>query len=226
MRLLRWKDINLEGDTPHVLVRASTSKNRRTTQQPLHPELVNALRKFRPKDPLPEAPVFRSVPRADGMYRDLKKAEIPLQDAQGRRVDMHALRMTFGTYLQAQGVPLRHAMELMRHSDRKLTDKLYTDASHLPLAQAVDALPAFSLPQTQTRTQNDTHDPVAGGREQAPRVVSSECVVCVHTAQVLESVALGHEKTRGDFSTRFSEMERAKRLELSTSTLARWCSTN
>ena len=121
-------------------------------------------------------------------------------------------------------------MELMRHSDRKLTDKLYTDASQLPLAKAVDALPAFSLPLletgTQKVTQKQTQTSVVEGREQTPRVGSFPSVACVHTAQVLDSVALGHEKTRGDFSTRFSKMERAKRLELSTSTLARWCSTN
>ena len=157
-------------------------------------------------------------------------AEIPVHDAQGRRVDIHALRMTFGTYVQAQGIPLRHAMELMRHSDRKLTDKLYTDASQLPLAKAVDALPAFSLPLLQTSaqklTQKQTQTLVAGGSELPSRAGSFPRIACEHTAQVLESVALGHEKTRGDFSTRFSEMERAKRLELSTSTLARWCSTN
>ena len=33
-------------------------------------------------------------------------------------------------------------------------------------------------------------------------------------------------KTAGEVSSGFNKMERAKRLELSTSTLARWCSTN
>ena len=34
------------------------------------------------------------------------------------------------------------AMELMRHSDRKLTDKIYTDVNLLPLSETVRNLPA------------------------------------------------------------------------------------
>ena len=36
---------------------------------------------------------------------------------------------------------LRVAMELMRHSDRKLTDKIYTDSNLLPLGEVVRNLP-------------------------------------------------------------------------------------
>ncbi len=34
------------------------------------------------------------------------------------------------------------AMELMRHSDRKLTDRIYTDVNLLPLSETVRNLPA------------------------------------------------------------------------------------
>ena len=46
-----------------------------------------------------------------------------------------------GTYLQGNGVNSRVAMELMRQSDRKLTDKIYTDSNLLPLGEAVHNLP-------------------------------------------------------------------------------------
>jgi len=36
-------------------------------------------------------------------------------------------------------------MEAMRHSDLKLTMKIYTDASQLPLAASVAALPSFGV---------------------------------------------------------------------------------
>jgi hypothetical protein len=36
-------------------------------------------------------------------------------------------------------------MELMRYSDLKLTMKIYTDASQLPLAASVAALPSFGV---------------------------------------------------------------------------------
>ena len=59
----------------------------------------------------------------------------------GRYADFHSLRYTWGTYLQRNGVNSRTAMELMRHSDRKLTDKLYTDSNLLPLGEVVRNLP-------------------------------------------------------------------------------------
>jgi hypothetical protein len=42
----------------------------------------------------------------------------------------------------------RVAMQLMRHSDLKLTMKIYTDASQLPLAAGVGRLPSFVVPST------------------------------------------------------------------------------
>jgi hypothetical protein len=42
-----------------------------------------------------------------------------------------------------QGITLRAAMELLRHSDMKLTHKVYADSSALPLASEVNKLPAL-----------------------------------------------------------------------------------
>jgi hypothetical protein len=35
--------------------------------------------------------VFKSIPRIERFYRDLKKAGIPLQDGQGRKAVFHSL---------------------------------------------------------------------------------------------------------------------------------------
>ena len=35
-------------------------------------------------------------------------------------------------------------MELMRHSDMRLTAKIYTDAMQLPTAAAIQSLPSFA----------------------------------------------------------------------------------
>ncbi len=53
----------------------------------------------------------------------------------------HDLRHTCAFWLVQMGVPLVHVMELMRHSDRKLTDKIYTDSNLLPLGEVVRNLP-------------------------------------------------------------------------------------
>jgi hypothetical protein len=74
--------------------------------------------------------------------RSPRAVGIPFCDEQGRYADFHSLRYSWATYLQRQGVNSRMAMELMRHSDRKLTDKIYTDVNLLPLGETVRNLPA------------------------------------------------------------------------------------
>ncbi len=75
--------------------------------------------------------------------KDLAAAGIPFMDALGRQADFHSLRHTFGTNLSRAGVLPRVAMELMRHSDLRLTMKGYTDATLLPAADGIDRLPSL-----------------------------------------------------------------------------------
>lgn len=147
MNQLRWGDFDLDGNPPSVVVRASISKNARTERLPINADVVALLRAMRPDMVQPFEWVFRNrVPNMDTMHRDLKRAGIPRTDANGAKFDFHALRTTYATLLNAANVPPRVAMQLMRHSDMKLTMRTYTNASGLPLAEGVAALPAFSLP--------------------------------------------------------------------------------
>ena len=111
-------------------------------------------------------------------------------------------------------------MELMRHSNLKLTLKVYTDVSQLPLVKEAALLPSFSVPRKQpaTDTQLSTHAGVVSGQLVSPTGATSRSEP---TLQVTDAVALGREKTADVVSGGFFKMERAKRLELSTSTLAR-----
>ena len=77
--------------------------------------------------------------------RYLAKAGIPYLDEQGRRVDFHSLRLTFGTNLVLSGAHPRVVQEMMRHSDIRITMKLYADVTGLPLAEAAAALPLFGV---------------------------------------------------------------------------------
>jgi hypothetical protein len=58
------------------------------------------------------------------------------------------------------GVPLREAMELMRHSDVRLTMSVYTDSSLFALRPAVEKLPWNYL---ENDTQIDAQSSGAGG---------------------------------------------------------------
>jgi len=128
-------------------VPSSISKNRKESIHYLRPELAESLRIFRPNDAKPEDFVFRGqMPRIPTFKRDLAAAGITFEDVRGRRIDLHGLRKTYGTMLAAAGVSPRVAMELMRHSDMKLTMGVYTDVAQLPMIAETARLP--SLPPT------------------------------------------------------------------------------
>ncbi len=61
-------------------------------------------------------------------------------DAEGRKLDIHALRHTFGSRLARRGVGLVQVQRLMGHSDPKLTAQVYTHLDVEDLRRAVEAV--------------------------------------------------------------------------------------
>jgi integrase len=166
---LKWGDFVLKGDAPFVRVPASISKNAKSATLGLRSELVAALQSYRPDLAQPFEWAFRGrVPNIDTFYRDLAKAKIVRMDEFARRVDFHALRTTFGTHLQVAGVPMRAAMEMMRHSDPKLTMKVYTDAAHLPLTSELARLPSFGVTPNLTGAQSEPICAASWPQQQKP----------------------------------------------------------
>jgi site-specific recombinase XerD len=53
--------------------------------------------------------------------RVINRAKIPRVDAEGGKIDIHALRHTFASRLCRSGVGLVHAQNLLGHSDPRLT---------------------------------------------------------------------------------------------------------
>ena len=143
LRSLKWGDIRLDGPAPFIKVRALNAKNRKSETIWLVDELAAELKKLRPVLVDDGVRVFeRAVPSHKTWRADYERAGIERDNSRGR-ADFHALRHTLATNLAAQGVPMRLAMAHMRHSDIKLTSKIYTDVSALPIAEAVDALPRY-----------------------------------------------------------------------------------
>jgi hypothetical protein len=131
---LTWDDLHLDEVRPYILARASTTKNKKTAVLPLVLPLVAALKEWRATKHNLSGKVFRyGVPKAVTLLKDLAACGIKGVDEHGRHLDFHALRHTFCTMLSRAGVSPRVAMELMRHSDMRLTAKTYTDAMSLPL---------------------------------------------------------------------------------------------
>jgi hypothetical protein len=150
-------------------VRAATTKNGKAAPIPIDDELAGALRELRGAGVQASGKVFESLPRIACFRADLAKAEIEPVNASGERIDFHALRMTFQMRLTLNGVSPRVTMEAMRHSDMKLTAKIYTDAGMLPTREAV-----CSLPPLLNCTPIRTPDLGANGHSVSPADTSFE----------------------------------------------------
>jgi integrase len=153
LRQLKWNEVKLDAATPTITVRAETAKNKTEESVCLVPEIVEALKAHRPGKWPPTDLVFRQgIPRNRRLQKDAQANGISYQDEQGRYADFHALRYTWATFLQRNGVAQRFAMKLMRHSDIKLTAKVYTEETQLPIYDSIKGLPRL-LDHTQIRAQ-------------------------------------------------------------------------
>jgi integrase len=141
LRRLEWRDVRLDQTKPEIRLRPEANKARRDDRVPLHPTVAETLRSLRPEAFDPLGAVFATIPRPNTFRIDLRRAGIPYRDAEGKYADFHSLRYSYCTFLAKAAVPLRTAMELMRHKDPRLTIQIYTDAGQLELDEAVSRLP-------------------------------------------------------------------------------------
>jgi len=162
---IQWRDVQIDDARPYIRVRPSIAKNDKLAYQPLAPSVADALRLCRPRDVAPTNLVFeRLIPRMHRFRSDLTAAGIAYVDTKGEYADFHALRKTYGTFLMLLGLPEFVRMKLMRHSDVKLTQASYTDASMVPIWDAIAGLPIFN------DTQIDTLKLVAKGQSESAAV--------------------------------------------------------
>jgi integrase len=151
----RWQDWDLEQRT--LVLRAENTKSKKRRVLPLRQQLASALQDLRRvqarilgREPEGVDPVFLSPEAARWMKatnnamrlfnRVLKRAMIPRLDAEGRKLDIHSLRHTFGSRLARKGVGLVQVQRLMGHSDPKLTAQVYTHLDVEDLRQAVETV--------------------------------------------------------------------------------------
>jgi integrase len=151
----RWADWDLEQRT--LVLRAENTKSKKRRVLPLREQLAVVLKGLRVTQerilgrvPAPSEPVFLSPEAVKWMKatnnamrlfrRVLKRAEIPRLDIEGRKIDIHSLRHTFGSRLARNGVGLVQVQRLMGHSDPKLTAQVYTHLDVEDLRQAVNTV--------------------------------------------------------------------------------------
>jgi integrase/recombinase XerC len=138
---LQWRDIDLDGRYPSLLVRRG--KGGKPRRQPLASELADALRRERQHcSPSPQAPVFcglrggRLDPKILGLiiHRAARRAGIE------KHVTAHMLRHTAATWLRQQTGDARLVAEYLGHADLSTV----TRYAHVAPAELRDAAQAIA----------------------------------------------------------------------------------
>jgi integrase len=144
LSLLTPSQINFEHC--RLTIEAKKTKNKKADILPLKPGLVRSLKeRIEANNVQPNERIFHHDHHLlrKAFYADLQAAGIERVGNDGRSLDVHSLRKTFGTMLAMAGVPLTTVQRLMRHSSPLLTAKLYIDIDPLNMAQALEKLPEF-----------------------------------------------------------------------------------
>lgn len=173
LRALTWADVHLEGVKPFLTAPASTTKNGKAATIWLRDDLAAGLKSSKPGDAVPNDRVFPNLTRKlDEFKADLAAAKIEFKIG-GRQADFHALRYTLATNLSRANVAPRVAMELMRHSEMRLTMSVYTDANMLPTSEALEQLPRFTEPAAAVLAATGTDGPKHDAQTDAQKLVQS-----------------------------------------------------
>ncbi len=138
---LTWGQIHL--DSAALLVPAHISKSKRDDWIALHPEVIATFRRLKPSNAVGSDRVFQTIPTTRTLSADLKRAGIDEYDAEGRRIDRHALRTTAGTLLLQAGGLLPEVKLQMRHASIETTLKHYADLGLADQKRAVAKLGPF-----------------------------------------------------------------------------------
>lgn len=190
-RRLQWKDVQLDANNPGLYLRPEATKSRRADWVPILPSLAKELRAAKPVWAKPETPVFwRGVVKNDTLHKDMEKAGIPHKDALGRPSGMHTFRRTFITLLQKEGFASRVIAQLARHKSLKHTDWTYTDATQLPLKEALLALDGIGKNPTGQSQSMPRPLPLKSGQNGVPAskpVQSEKSQTVIQDSQAFES---------------------------------------
>ena len=145
LSLLTPNQIDFENG--RIIIESLKTKNKQADVLPVRADLVAALQKRIVALGIePHERIFshNKSQLLGAFYRDLKAAGINRTESDGRSIDIHSLRQTFGTMLVMARVPLITVQRLMRHSTPALTAQLYIDVEPIDMKQALEQLPTYN----------------------------------------------------------------------------------
>lgn len=127
-----------------ILLKAGDEKAKRGARQPFKQSLGMKIADWMQKQNKQQKDfLFDFTPQKllTSFEADYKHAGIERCGDDGRTLDVHCLRRTYGTLMARAGVPLTTVQRLMRHSTPELTAKLYIDVEPIDIADALKKLP-------------------------------------------------------------------------------------
>lgn len=141
---LTWGDCSTRDGVAWLRLPATVAKNAKVSDHRIPDFLAYALLEYRRSHCSETSVVIREgVPRVPTLRGDLSRAGILFEDEKSQRVDLHALRHTYITWLAQTGVMLRELQALARHSDIRTTSR-YLHPSQDRTHEAIDKLPRLS----------------------------------------------------------------------------------
>ena len=173
LQRLRWCDLDFDNGT----ITIHEGKAKRVDVIPMHPQLAEELAARRDQSlTVPTAKVFPQTVTDRTRQKDLQRAGIPLQDEEGRVVDLHGLRTTLGTNLARAGVTPQIAQRIMRHSDYRTTLKHYTILGLTDTAKAMHQLSTIETPDEPASATGTHGSEVEGSRQNSAQQYPQQCV--------------------------------------------------
>ena len=162
LRKLRVKHLTTE--RCGLYLEADLTKNKKPGFQPLPKFLVDRLARSvvgkDPEDPL----VFVPRDASTGLRPDLRRAGVPI-DGPGGKVDFHALRTAYVSFVLESGASAKEAQHLARHSTPSLTMNTYARARLDRLADIAEKVGEVILPDAESTAVEATGtdgEPVLG----------------------------------------------------------------
>lgn len=144
LRMLTPESFRLAGTEPSISLRASSTKNRRSAEQPITLALARDLPKWLEGMPpgMSVLPLHHETAKA--MRTDLEAAGIPYETDEGV-ADFHSLRSYYVSALVRSGASIKEVQTLARHAKPQTTLGHYAKVSIRDLRGAIESIPEPDL---------------------------------------------------------------------------------
>ncbi|WP_217994913.1 tyrosine-type recombinase/integrase [Methylogaea oryzae] len=135
---INWAQRELEWDIPNPFGGGKLKKPAPRARWLTHAEAAALIRAA---EKVPKARHLARLHKEGERIASIKKGFASAVKAAGLDdVHPHDLRRTFGSWLVQAGVPIQAVSSLLRHSDIRITDRVYAHLSPVTLKSAVDVL--------------------------------------------------------------------------------------